>query len=136
MFTKICLQPNVGGAILAAVSHPQFKLRWVQPDKREEVSSLFLSHVIRAANTDSPNVLDAALDNTSDEDYGYDTTPVTVNDAMSVENRAKIEAINYLEDPSKDMNSLSKYPLVYALFLRFNTDLPSSAPVERLFSTG
>ena len=107
MFTKICLQPNVSGAILAAVSHPQFKLRLVQPDKREEVSSLFLSHVIRAANTDSPNVLDAALDNTSDEDYGYDTTPVTVNDAMSVENRAKIEAINYLEDPSKDMNSLS-----------------------------
>ena len=37
---------------------------------------------------------------------------MTVNDAMSVENRAKIEAINYLEDPSKDMNSLSKYPLV------------------------
>ena len=34
-------------------------------------------------------------------------TPVTVNDAMSVENRVKIEAINYLEDPSKDMNSLS-----------------------------
>jgi len=27
---------------------------------------------------------------------------------MSVENKAKIEAINYLEDPSKDMNSLSK----------------------------
>ena len=98
------------------MSHPQFKLRWVQPDKIEEVSSLFLLQVIRAASTGSSTVLDASLDNTFDEDYGYDATPVTVNEAMLMENRAKIEGINYLEDPSKDMNSLSKYPLVYALF--------------------
>ena len=37
--------PTVSGAILAAVSLPQFKLRWVQPDKREEVSSMFLLEV-------------------------------------------------------------------------------------------
>lgn len=129
------LELTVSGAILAAVSHPQFKLRWVQPDKRDEVLSMFLLQVTRAASTDTSTA--SAHDSTpDDEDYGYDTTPVTSNVAMSAENRAKIEAMNYLEDPSKDINSLSKYPLIYGLFVRFNTDLPSSAPVERLFSAG
>jgi hypothetical protein len=39
------LEPTVSGAILAAVSLPQYKLRWVQPDKRDEVAGMFLLEV-------------------------------------------------------------------------------------------
>jgi len=45
-------------------------------------------------------------------------------------NRAKVEAVNFLDDRSKVLQTLSSFPVCSTL-LKHNTSLPSSAPAER-----
>jgi len=49
---------------------------------------------------------------------------------------AAAEMESYLADKSTDLHCLKKFPIMKKLFVRYNTGLPSSAPVERLFSLG
>jgi len=45
--------------------------------------------------------------------------------------------LQYLQpDSRRDLNMLNKHPAVKSVFLRFNSTIPSSAAVERLFIAG
>ena len=44
------------------------------------------------------------------------------------------EFYEYLADPDKKFSMLNKYGIIRKGFMKFNTPLSSSAPVERLFS--
>jgi len=51
-------------------------------------------------------------------------------------NSVSAEPDMYINDTSRDIDSLLRFPLVKKVFVAKNIALPSSAPVERLFSIG
>ena len=60
----------------------------------------------------------------------------TFETAQMTSSSVEEEVQRYLQDPDKSLASLLMYLMIRALFLKYNTTLPSSAPVERCFSQG
>ena len=112
--------------ILASVSHPKFKFAWMssQDDKEHARSRLNsrLNSFGKRVQLSSSSV-STVTSKISD--------PFCFNEESSP---TKDEIDLYLSDKDSSLSMLERHPTIKSVFLKYNTAVPSSAPVERLFS--
>jgi hypothetical protein len=131
---ELTFSGSVSNKIVAAISHPYFKMRWIPDDKKDSCRELFIQTVRACSSTYS--TADNAethehLEVEVDDFFDYGATTTAAVDVNTVDR----ECINYLSDNDTELNMLAKYNRIQKVFIKFNTTLPSSASVERLFST-
>lgn len=110
--------------IIASCLHPKFKTNWLSGEEKK-VAESYLEDLlgIRSSNN-SPNLPDDDHDDFFN--FYQESTPESEEEELQ----------RFLKSKNCDINLLENFPKIKKLFIKFNTALPSSASVERLFSIG
>ena len=116
--------------IIAACVHPKFKLSWLENSKTTvngtEKRTIEARHIVESALRKPPtNHSSTESGNESEHDW------LSFEDSAA-SNHSTFQ--NFILDPDKSLDSLKKHPEIKSLFIRYNTPIPSSATVERMFS--
>jgi len=119
----------------ATVSHPFFKTIWLtDSDKKDKALSFFKKsclEMFEQSNLPDSEVSDSNMSDDANNFFNWSENKSKVD--LSLEQ----EITRYLsKSPTKNLNILNEMPTVKKVFLKFNTPLPSSAAVERIFSIG
>ena len=120
--------------IMAAVVLPKFKLKWVESQvKKDEYRQLLIQEMEEIADDEVMVAPESqATSSCSKKDDFYDFKD---DEGSSQSSCIEVEANDYLRN-AKSIECLHQCPTIKKLFRMYNTVLPSSAPVERLFSLG
>jgi len=119
--------------ILAAVTLPMFKMRWVPIEMRDSVKSAFIAEAKKfVKSVPSRNENESEKCSTDWDDLFVENQQSVASHQPS--SSVEVECLTYLQDTATAVETLVKYPVIKDMFLYYNTALPSSAPAERLFS--
>lgn len=108
--------------LIAAAVHPCFILNWLREKCKKDLVKrqlkCFVANSIASPLLEHPAV---PLD-----DFLNFPPPTQVQPKNPVD--------EFLSNPSTSLDVLDQFPVIKDLFIKHNTPIPSSAPVERLFS--
>ncbi|XP_047214192.1 uncharacterized protein LOC124863765 [Girardinichthys multiradiatus] len=119
---------------IATATTPQFRLWWMAASEREEMCSLLATEASQMVPCDVAEANTSHILSTiesEDDFFSYGSAKTSTQ----IQQRGVMEEIRkYVEGTGKSLECLQDFPRVKQLFLKYNTTLPSSAPVQRLFS--
>ncbi|KAL4007318.1 hypothetical protein ACER0C_001170 [Sarotherodon galilaeus] len=117
-------------ALLAAVTLPKFKLRWIREEEKKDMVRAMLATECRGLSLEDQQPAQDHKNpaNSTDDFFSFEEDDCTYS--------AETEVMEYLKSAGSELGVLSQFPRIKAISLRYNTATPSSAPVERLFSLG
>ena len=133
------IEGNGKFAAVAAVLQPQFKVRWVRYlsiAAQERVKQATME-AAKEASTRQPRSNDEKPSRVEHDDYDFgEDVEIAASENFSLEeSKTELEMRTFMSEPCcQEMSAINKFPEIKDLFLQYNTPLPSSAPVERLFS--
>lgn len=118
------LEEKASAAICATVSHPRYKARWGTEAEAEKALKHFKEKFDQLAVA---NEVSVAV-NEEEIDQGFITLrPSSLSQVTTELNR-------YLDSSRLDLFMLNDFPTIRKMFFKFNTQLPTSASVERMFN--
>lgn len=110
--------------IIASCLHPKFKLNWLNGNDRKNAEHYLLDLLGIHSNESSVN-----YDNDIEDDDFFMFNKQTIHNESTQD-----ELQRFLKSTITEVEMLKDYPTIKKFFIEYNTALPSSASVERLFS--
>jgi len=117
--------------VIASALIPRFKLQWLPNTEQFDVEAWLKAEFENEDNRNSDSQNENEEENKDNVDDFFGDILSNSYSAMSDE-----QLNNFLHSNNKDLKMIFNFPKVLKKFLYYNTGLPSSASVERLFSTG
>lgn len=121
--------------VLAAISHPIFKSSFIENDNDERRARHILrEECMKMSTTNQTENIDTSTLAESQTNNFFVSFQRSTLRRNSIEHEIDGEIVRFLSDTRDNMTILSEYPSIKNIFVRFNTSLSSSAPIERVFS--
>lgn len=122
------LEEGATMAICAAISHPSYKAQWGTELESEKALIIFKAEYHEM----SQQIQQGAEEEEEDEMVSDGESFIQLRTAPLPS--ASTELSRFLLDQRKDLEMLNNYPTIRELFFKYNTQLPTSAIVERMFN--
>ena len=114
--------------IVASCVHPFFKMRWISESSiRTYATELLRDEMLQVSHNSRISSVETSSSASS-------TTSSFFHFAESALVESADELSQFLADSDTTLHALQRFPMMKAIFLKFNCATPSSPPVERLFS--